>query len=57
MLEELRTLRNEGYPKEFLDMYAEYRHNYAGLPFSERCLCDFGYYLRMRYVEYLRNRL
>lgn len=55
MLEELRQMRDAGYPKEFLDNYARYRHDYARLPLSERCLCDFGYYLRMKYVEFLKN--
>ena len=57
MLEELRKLRDQGYPKEFLDNYAEYRHGSARLPFSERCRYDFAYYLRMKYIEFLRDRL
>lgn len=54
MLTELRTLRDAGYPQEFLNRYAEYRHRYARLPLSERCRYDFGYFLRMRYVEFLK---
>ena len=56
MLKELRSLRDAGYPQEFLNDYAKYRHEYACLPFSERCLYDFGYYFRMRYVEYMKER-
>ena len=54
MLTELRQLRDEGYPKEFLNRYAEYRLFYSHLPLSERMRTDFGYFLRMRYVEFLR---
>lgn len=56
MLTELRQLRDAGYPKEFLDGYAEYRYRYSRLPLSERKRMDFGYYLRMRYVEFLRSK-
>ena len=56
MLEELRKLRDMGYPKEFLDNYALYRCEYARLPLSERMQMDFGYFLRMLYIEYLKNR-
>ena len=55
MLKELRTLRDDGFAEEFLMRYAEYRHEYALLPLSERIRYDFDYYLRMKYVEYLRG--
>ena len=57
MLTELRSLRDAGFHKEFLDNYAMYRLLYSKLPLSERCLYDFGYYLRMRYIEFLRKRI
>ena len=53
MLDRLRQLRDEGYPQEFLNRYAEYRLAYSHLPLSERMRMDFGYYLRMRYIEFL----
>ena len=56
MLEELKKLRDKGYPKEFLDNYAMYRCEYARLPLSERMLTDFGFFLRTKYVEYLRGK-
>lgn len=55
MLETLRELRDKGYPQEFLNRYAEYRQRYAHMPLQERVMMDFGYYLRMRYIEYLRR--
>ena len=44
-----------GYPQDFLNGYALCRHEYARLPLSERMVTDFGYFLRMRYVEYLQK--
>lgn len=56
MLTELRQLRDAGYPKEFLDNYASYRCEYAKMLLSERMQMDFGYFLRMKYVEFLRRK-
>lgn len=55
MLTELRELREAGFPQAFLNGYAVHRLNYSRLPLSERVRMDFGYYLRMKYIEYLRN--
>ena len=56
MLEDLRKLREEGYPQEFLNRYAQYRQRYRKLPLQERILTDFGYFLRMRYIDFLRKK-
>lgn len=57
MLKRLRDLRDMGFPEDFLDGYAEYRISYMGLSLAEREMQDFDYYLRMRYVEFLRKRI
>ena len=57
MLGELRILRDEGYPKEFLNRYAVFRHEYSHLPVNVRMKVDFGYFLRCKYVEYLKQKI
>lgn len=56
MLKRLKELREKGYPVEFLNRYAEYRIEYSSLPLSERERMDFGYFLRMKYIKFLRKR-
>ena len=56
MLEELRRLRDKGFPQEFLNRYAEYHREYAKSPLEYRMVTDFGYFLRMKYIMYLKKK-
>ena len=55
MLEELRKLRDQGIPDAMLMHLAQYRIEYRKLSFSDRQLTDFGYFMRCKHIEYLRN--
>lgn len=56
MLKVLKGLRDRGLPKEMLEHYAKYRVEFLCMPLRDRAAWGFDYFLRMKYIEFLKKK-
>lgn len=55
MLSTLKEYQDAGFPQEMLMNFCSYRIEYLKMPLSDRLVIDFGYFMRCKLIEYLRN--